>query len=387
VDLYTIIRTSRDTAEAEPVILRETKTTRLVFKPGLVNNAQDSNAPVGGTFVFQKKRTNDRWEDYNEVPLSRLRAEEWIKLELRAGEVHKLLGHLAGLYRLYQSTGLPRGTTHFLKITTEEEGVKEFAQADLGRLLETIDRTGVDVATRVLGWMASLENAPEMLDQLGRLEVDSLRQINSLIGITNLKALVNLWEQNEANTSEEYWQQTFKQHFFALAQLFTFPVVLFRGKAYVGGKGLENTGGNIADFLAANDLTRNAVLVEIKTPGTPLLGREYRSGGIYGASDDLAGGVAQVLSYRHSLQREFDSIGREYRDQVEAFSPHCLLILGHATRELRNAGRVRSFELFRNAVSSEVTVLTYDELFGKVRTLLEVLEGETSIAQAEHSVA
>lgn len=387
MDIYTVIRTSRDTADAQAVVLRETNTTRLVFKPSLVNNARDANAPLAGAFVFQKKRQNDEWEDYNEVPLSRLRAEEWIKLELRAGEVHQLLGHLAGLYRLYHKGGLRRGKTHFLKLVTQEEGAEELVQVDLARLLDTISRTGVHVVTRLLEWMSNLENAPEILDQLERLEIDSLRQINSLVGITNLKALYHLWEENQTNMHEEFWQQTFQKHFFALTQVFAFPVVLFREKAYVGGKRLENTGGNLVDFLAANHLTRNAVLVEIKTPGTPLLRREYRSGGIYGASDDLAGGVAQVLSYRHTLQREFDSIGREYRDQVEAFSPHCMVILGHAREQLRDPGRMRSFELFRNAVSSEVTILAYDELFEKVRGLLEILEGSTVTDGGRPSVA
>jgi hypothetical protein len=130
----------------------------------------------------------------------------------------------------------------------------------------------------------------------------------------------------------------------------------------------------IVDFLAANHLTRNAVLIEIKTPNTKLLGGKYRDGGIYGASDELSGAVAQVLSYRHSLNREFDRIGRDYREQLEAFSPQCLVVAGHAARDLAPE-RLQSFELFRDAVAGTVTGITYDELFGKVRALIEVLEG------------
>ena len=235
-------------------------------------------------------------------------------------------------------------------------------------------RAGVDVATRVFEWMASAENAPDILDQLGRLQASSLQQINSLVGITNLRTLCQLWEENRSNKNEEFWQTTFQKHSFALTQLFAFPVILFRGKAYVGGKGLENTGGNIVDFLAANHLTRNALLIEIKTPLTPLLGGEYRGGGIYSASDDFSGAISQVLSYRHSLQREFDNLGRDYRDRVDAFSPQCMVVMGN-TERLLNSGQVRSFELLRGAVRNEVTVVTYDELFGKVKALLDLLEG------------
>lgn len=380
VDLYSIIRTSPDTAEAEAIVLRETATTRLVFKSTLVNNARDAAAPVQGTFCFQRKSPKGKWEDHNEVPLSRLRADEWLRLELGAGEVHQLLGHVAGLYRQYQKDGLPRGKTHFLRIGTDEDGARDLLRADLGRLLDTINRTGVDVATRVLEWMAEAENAPGILNQLQRLRLESLQQINSLIGITNLKALHQLWRDNQENADEEFWQQTLQRHAFTLTQVFAFPVVLFRGKAYVGGKGLENIGGNIADFLAANRLTGNAVLIEIKTPVTNLLGKEYRTGGggIYGASDELSGAIAQVLAYRHSLQRESDAIGRDYRDRVEAFSPQCLVVAGHAGRELTDPARRRSFELLRDSIKSGVALLTYDELFEKVQALLETLEGDTA---------
>jgi Domain of unknown function (DUF4263) len=373
-EVYTIVRTSRDSADAEPVVIRDTNTTRLIFKPTIVNNARDSRAPVQGSFIFQKKGRNDRWEDHNELLLSHLRASEWVKLDLKAGEVHKLLGHIAGLYRQYKREGLPRGKTHFLKIDTAAPDGKDFSSADLSRLLETMGRAGVDVATRVFEWMASTENASDILDQLGRLQASSLQQISSLVGITNLRMLCQLWEENQSNKNEEFWQKTFQKHSFALTQLFAFPVILFRGKAYVGGKGLENTGGNIVDFLAANHLTHNALLIEIKTPLTPLLGGEYRGGGIYSASDDFSGAISQVLNYRHSLQREFDSLGRDYRDRVDAFSPQCMVVMGN-TKQLSDPGQVRSFELLRDAVRNEVTVVTYDELFGKVKALLDLLEG------------
>lgn len=42
LELYSIISRSRDSAEADPIVLREAETTRLVFKPLLVNNAQET---------------------------------------------------------------------------------------------------------------------------------------------------------------------------------------------------------------------------------------------------------------------------------------------------------------------------------------------------------
>jgi hypothetical protein len=69
--------------------------------------------------------------------LSRLRASEWVKLDLKACEVHKLLGHIAGLYRQNKRAGLSRGKTHFLKVATAASKHENFASVDLGRLVET----------------------------------------------------------------------------------------------------------------------------------------------------------------------------------------------------------------------------------------------------------
>ena len=73
------------------------------------------------------------------------------------------------------------------------------------------------------------------------------------------------------------------------------PCALYEAQAYVGGKTIDNHNGSALDFLYQNKLTNNVVLVEIKTPVTKLLGRQYRARS-YSMSDELSGGIAQVLS-------------------------------------------------------------------------------------------
>ncbi|MEK3988772.1 MULTISPECIES: hypothetical protein [Robertmurraya] len=48
--------TSSDSGIGEDIILRETDTTRLLFRPELVNNQHNSDASVKGCFIFQKKK-------------------------------------------------------------------------------------------------------------------------------------------------------------------------------------------------------------------------------------------------------------------------------------------------------------------------------------------
>src|SRR4051812_2944684 len=99
LESFTIIPTSASTAESDPIIIRQTATTRLVFKPLLVKNPHDVKASIKGCFVFQRKATKADWEDHDTVPLSKLKADEWTKLELTSGELLTLLQHLGAFYR------------------------------------------------------------------------------------------------------------------------------------------------------------------------------------------------------------------------------------------------------------------------------------------------
>jgi Domain of unknown function (DUF4263) len=157
--------------------------------------------------------------------------------------------------------------------------------------------------------------------------------------------------------------------------MFSFPVIVLEGKAYVGGKNFSNKGGNIVDFLCANGLTRNAALIEIKTPKTKLLGSQYR-GDIYNVSTELSGSVLQASNYKKSLLQNYNSItSHEEELFFNVFNPKSIIIMGNIQSELVDQRKKKSFELFRTGLS-DVQVITYDELFGKVEFLVALLQGE-----------
>jgi len=61
--------------------------------------------------------------------------------------------------------------------------------------------------------------------------------------------LIQLWRANEENADEEFWQKELGKCPYAFSLIFPYAVVVVAEKAYVGGKDITNTGGNIADFL------------------------------------------------------------------------------------------------------------------------------------------
>jgi hypothetical protein len=149
---------------------------------------------------------------------------------------------------------------------------------------------------------------------------------------------------------------------------FVIPLVIIKNKPYLGGKGIENTGGKYSDFLAANALTRSAVIVEIKTPLTPLLrSGEYRDD-VYPFSEELSGAIAQVLQQR----RTFLDNPQLHRE-ISPAGVYCVVVAGNVGKQLPDKTMKENFDMQRQSLHG-VIVLSYDELFRKVEDLVAVIE-------------
>ena len=179
--------------------------------------------------------------------------------------------------------------------------------------------------------------------------------------------VIKTWHANKLNSSEEYWQQVFKENPYVLTQLFSVPVLFVGDKAYVGGMTVDRRDAKFVDYLYANDSSNDALLVELKTPVTSLLGGKYRAG-VYRPSAELSGAVVQALDYRRELSRSFRSLDSGSTKRVDIFNPRCVIIAGNASSELAEEKKRKSFELFRTSLK-DVEIVTYDELFKKAEML------------------
>jgi hypothetical protein len=180
--------------------------------------------------------------------------------------------------------------------------------------------------------------------------------------------MLGVWDGNRATSDEQFWQQTFTENAYVLSQVFAVPMVFIQDRAYVGGMALERTDARFVDYLFSTESSREAILIEIKTPTTQLLASDYR--GNRPPSRELAGSVIQVLNYRTELARNLRSLG-DRASGLTAFTPRCAVIAGNATTELTDEGSRRSFELFRTGLK-DVEIITYDELFRKLEILAEL---------------
>jgi len=178
--------------------------------------------------------------------------------------------------------------------------------------------------------------------------------------------ILRTWDNNKTNADEGFWQITFRENVYAISQVFAVPLVFIQEAAYVGGMNVDRQNAKLVDYLFSQESSQEAVLVEIKTPATKLLGPKYR--GTYRPSAELSGAVMQVLDYRRTLSKNLTSVVEGTNHRLSAFSPRCVVIIGNGALELDNDLKRRAFELFRTN-SKDVELVTYDELFRKLEVL------------------
>jgi hypothetical protein len=363
--------TSQQSAEADPVILRETSSGRLVFLPTLVDHPGSLATAVRGVFLYQKKRPSGAWQDYEPIPLSSLRDGEGVKLELKSAEIRALFEELGDLYSIAQDYGVPIGSQAFVRAPRNQLLRQLLKDGELDQILSQGE--GAGLLKKFLGWLA--QNAEPLASTLGDLEPTELINFDAAVGAARLKLLLDEYEKNQGNDNEAYWQKLFEQHSWVLSQVCSQPLVIIRGQAYVGGKNIDNRDGNIVDFLYRNGITDNATLIEIKTPVTTLMAsKEYRNN-TYRPSGELSGATQQLLVDRLSLIQDYDSLTRDIEQNFRTFSPRSVLVIGNAERQLDSRIKRQSFELYRSNLR-DVDIVTFDELREKISLVIELLEGK-----------
>lgn len=252
----------------------------------------------------------------------------------------------------------PVGRNPIVKLITRE--VTDDTSLDPDERSALLSRTTTEAAK------AAVENPRAF----GKLRED--------IDLVTLEVLIDQFDKGLRGpmaSSESKWQEFFETNTFALQQLFAAPVAMYGHQLNVRMPNVHGGGGRITDFVLVNTLTRSAVVVEIKTPSSPLVGKCYRGAGgaeIFPPHKELSGAVAQ-------LQAQMESALTDFRH-----------MLGHTsgawpieTSVLRGAVIVgtlssldplerQSFMRYRNGLQG-IEVVTFDEVRDRLKGLHEML--------------
>lgn len=190
--------------------------------------------------------------------------------------------------------------------------------------------------------------------------------------------ILKTWDNNKTNADEGFWQITFRENVYAISQVFAVPLVFIKEAAYVGGMNIDRRNAKLVDYLFSQESSHEAVLVEIKTPATNLLGPKYR--GTYRPSSELSGAIMQALDYRRTLSENRSAVLAGTEHKLSTFAPRCVVVAGNGGLELNSESKRTAFEMLR-ANSRDVEIVTYDELFRKLEVLASLFSLTRTVNQ------
>ena len=339
----TITPESFRTSQITPIVLSESPRVQMTFEGQQVDNLENLKKNIKGKLVIKRKTKEiDSFSDIEKFSKKDIESKEYVEIALNTEETFNLA---RGLFRYYQLlSGKQTNPISSVTYVLKDERVEQLK--------------------------ALLDNREELLDALAEIDINAL---NAALNIENLRRVKQQMLENMDNDQEvDFWQRFFEENAWILAQLFHSPVMFFQGKKYLGGKGIDNHGGQLADFLFRNEITDNVSIIEIKSPVKLLLGKTYRQ--TFSISEELGGGVNQLLLQKTELLRNYTTLYERSTKKGVPFNANnveCILVIGKISS--LDADQQEAFDTYRNELRS-VRIIGFDELLKRVDNLLALFE-------------
>lgn len=346
-----------------------------IFKFGILQQIVDRHTKEhhhNALTIKTYRKFKDGWQRQDErtVSLDDESTDEISLLETFISDFRSYTGRERKSYGIVESKDYDK----FTNITHSEVGdtISEILE-DPDNYQRIVEQGGLTLVRDVVNWIFKQENTEPLIEQLNSLNIDTLKELTTVAGVSQINKVLEIWKQSANNDSKEFWQNTLTEYSWIISQIFAAPIILYKEKAYVGGKTIDNKGGNLVDIIYKNKLSSNVVLIELKTPCTEILGKEYRQ--TFSMSNEMSGAIGQTLNYKHQIQQNYIALQMADKKNVfEVINPRALLIIGNFSQELgTDNSKIEALELYRQNLK-DVCVLTYDELFAKVEILKSILQ-------------
>jgi hypothetical protein len=358
-DLYGVDHTPWGIAEIDDIVLslRESddgRHTRRVIRPH--SGVKDGERRLSIGLIHQRfDPALGLWVN-DHIDLRALKAGEAVALDLDSEQTAKLREHLNRLFAVNERLKSERGTEY--RVAGPDEVVVPRERAEL------IDRlVGSGDPDTVAHQVAEL--APHLAAAAGLLEQHRVRST----ALAEFKAHL----KPDDEWTERDWQRFFEQNDWIFGHNLDYRfLVTEQAQPSYGGADVTGSGGQAGDFLMGTVAdSRFATLVEIKKPGTSLLGGARYRNGAWRASDELAGGVAQVQANCQqwlTQSRQLPNVDWAQKRGLTTAQPRGILLIGKTGR-LQDRDQRESFERFRRHLWNP-EVLTYDELYKRARYIV-----------------
>jgi hypothetical protein len=225
--------TSNQSATLDDVLLRETKTTRLVFRPEMVENPNSNGDNLRGTFLYERKGPHEEWLPTETIQLSHLKKGEGVRLELHAGEVSLLKAHLDDLVAGLTGQSVPGLPSEVLVVRGSQMEESLSFTGSLQTLLQTNSEHTQELLQIFLTWIGSGENSTEVINALSSVDPADLTSLQTAAKVSQLKSAIATLEAQLESTDEDYWHHILVENSFIFEYLFYWPVTVVKDKGYV----------------------------------------------------------------------------------------------------------------------------------------------------------
>jgi hypothetical protein len=176
---------------------------------------------------------------------------------------------------------------------------------------------------------------------------------------------------------EGSWQKFFKDNKWIFGYGLNYVILkLEESQPNVGGTQIDRTGGQMPDYLGSTSgKVRFTVLVEIKTPDTPLLaGPEELRSGAWRLSQELTDALAQTQAnidkWNVEGSRTDENRDRLEREDIFTVKPKGIVVIGCLEEVRGTRHKLQTFERFRKSIHG-VEIITFDELHDRARFIVE----------------
>lgn len=367
MDNYKTVSTSLCSARLiDPIVIEENSSTRKVLIVDLNDKKKDLGETIGITIVHQRKKLNDQWEDVESIPLSSLKGGEGVKLNLDSKNTRIIYNELTKLYALVDKEGVQFGVKEFTVAKAEEIiRVPKNRKTIIERLLA--EKFGEEV------WSELISSNPDLATKLAIARVQTNRSKTLEIFKTNL-------ESN--NSNEGFWQAFFTENDWIFGYGLNYQFLhLLNDQPDYGGRNFSGKGSQKGDYLLQTVAdSQFTVLVEIKTPATPLLSyvksepRQVKNprNDVWLLSSELLGAISQIQvncrTWSIDSQRA-ENVRSLEKENIFTVEPKGILIIGNINELSRNESIVCCFESYRRNIKNP-DILTFDELYNRAEFIV-----------------
>jgi hypothetical protein len=239
--------------------------------------------------------------------------------------------------------------------------------------LVTEEESEIVIAIRERG-VPSLKSIIAQLSETPGLTLSN-EDINQL-----LKRREKLAEFQRALTvhgDEKWWQSFFEENKWIFGYGLNYQILRHeQSQPHLGGTSVSGRGGKKGDYLTSTGGdARFTVLVEIKTPMTPLLqGSDEIRSGAWSLSKQLTDALSQIQAslaeWADSGSKQPDNLDRFHGAGIYTIQPKGIVVIGSLSEVKSVRSKRETFQRFRSSIHS-IDLLTFDELHARAKFIVE----------------